>query len=143
LSIVSIYLRPFLLILDLVTNRLLAPAQEAYHFETQVFDASGVKNKTLFGPPSAAIDEGWEQLLKLANVRYSAEEVAKLETRNVIQLPDGDYFGSLWVFHQLHCLVSFLKRFKVLTNRHLRNKFPASYIQSITSPTIQRRRKLC
>lgn len=128
---------------DIKSNSSSAPAQEAYNFETQVFDASGVKNKTLFGPPSEAINRSWEDLLKLANVRYSAEEVVKLETQDVIQLPDGDYFGSLWVFHQLHCLVSLLISFNILADGHLRNKYLDSYIQSITSPTIRKKKRLC
>ena len=40
------------------------------------------------------------------NVRISEDEIAQLgKLDNAIPLPDGGYFGSLTVFHQLHCVV--------------------------------------
>ena len=41
------------------------------------------------------------------NVRISEDEMRQLgKLDNNIPLPDGGYFGSLTVFHQLHCVVS-------------------------------------
>ena len=42
------------------------------------------------------------------NIRISEDEMKRLgKLENAIALPDGGYFGSLTVYHQLHCVVSF------------------------------------
>ena len=40
-------------------------------------------------------------------MRVTEDEMRKLgKLESGIPLPDGGYFGSLTVFHQLHCIVS-------------------------------------
>ena len=40
------------------------------------------------------------------NIRISPETMRKLSREDEgIKLPDGNYYGSLMVFHHLHCLV--------------------------------------
>lgn len=41
------------------------------------------------------------------NIRVSADEMRKLgRIEEGIEFPDGGYFASLMVYHQLHCIVS-------------------------------------
>ncbi|KAF2492905.1 hypothetical protein BU16DRAFT_620214 [Lophium mytilinum] len=57
-------------------------------------------------PPSPATDAAWDDLLSFQNIRVSPSELAtqRENLTNRVQLPNGDYMGSLGVWHQLHCL---------------------------------------
>jgi hypothetical protein len=82
-----------------------------------------------FTPPSEEIDRNWHEIVdRMFSRRLSLwlaqltahildqnlgirEDVMKAMGREKegIKLPDGTYYGSLMVFHHLHCLVSCLK----------------------------------
>ncbi|KAF2803238.1 uncharacterized protein BDZ99DRAFT_169394 [Mytilinidion resinicola] len=57
-------------------------------------------------PPSPATDLAWDDLLSSQFIRASPAELAAQHENltHRVQLPNGDYMGSLGVWHQLHCL---------------------------------------
>ncbi|KAG4437468.1 hypothetical protein IFR05_007050 [Cadophora sp. M221] len=58
-----------------------------------------------FGKPSPEIDANWHQILAPQNIGVSPEHMEELGRLDEgIQLSDGNYFGSLTVYHHLHCL---------------------------------------
>ncbi|XMA20260.1 hypothetical protein WAI453_013051 [Rhynchosporium graminicola] len=82
------------------------PAQEAIQREAQVLSVKINQTSSKFNAdPSTEVDDAWASLFRYANIRITKEEVEKLG-RPSIQLSDGsgDYFGTLDVYHQLHCL---------------------------------------
>ncbi|MCJ1414132.1 hypothetical protein MMC32_000457 [Xylographa parallela] len=85
------------------------PVREARSYDTQIFDHSQVffnyTPKPFSGLPGPELDAEWEDLLQYFNVRISEDEMRQLgKLDSNIPLPDGGYFGSLTVFHQLHCV---------------------------------------
>ncbi|KAL5115116.1 hypothetical protein ACEQ8H_006952 [Pleosporales sp. CAS-2024a] len=59
-----------------------------------------------FGEPSEEIDRNWHNIVAHSNLGIKEEEMRALGRENEgIKLPDGTYFGSIMVFHHLHCLV--------------------------------------
>ncbi|KAI0398267.1 hypothetical protein F5Y17DRAFT_411689 [Xylariaceae sp. FL0594] len=57
------------------------------------------------GEPRQEIDQNWHNLLGHMNTRVPASVMEELgRTEQGIRFPDGTYFGSLMVFHHLHCL---------------------------------------
>lgn len=85
------------------------PARSAIKYETQVFDHSQVffnyTPKPFSGVPSPEKEAAWDSLLKNFNLRLTESEMRSLgKMDDNLPLPDGGYFGSLTVFHQLHCI---------------------------------------
>lgn len=95
------------------------------------FHSFYVQNRSLFDmPPSPEVDDAWQALYDSscqfltgvpfgsyvleAAIRLTKDEAAKLPNTTLpIQGASGGYLGALYVFHQLHCLVSFV------SSRHL------------------------
>ncbi|KNG89428.1 hypothetical protein ANOM_003131 [Aspergillus nomiae NRRL 13137] len=60
---------------------------------------------TYFGEPSEKIDKGWHDLFKYQNIGVDPKLMKEMDRDwEGIQLPDGTYYGSIMVFHHLHCL---------------------------------------
>ncbi|KAI6716189.1 hypothetical protein JHW43_001292 [Diplocarpon mali] len=78
-----------------------AVLKEAKLLFTKINETSNIYN----GDPSPQVDEAWAALFHHANIRVSRGEIARLG-RSSIELRDGsgDFFGTLDVYHQLHCL---------------------------------------
>ena len=58
-----------------------------------------------FGKPGKEVDANWHELMKYHNhglPKSYMDEVGR--TYQGVRFPDGKYFGSLMVFHHLHCL---------------------------------------
>ncbi|KAF2032051.1 hypothetical protein EK21DRAFT_110264 [Setomelanomma holmii] len=62
-----------------------------------------------FAEPSEEIDRNWHEIVEHHNVGIQ-EEVVKVmgRKRKGIKLPDGTCYGSIMVFHHMHCLVRYL-----------------------------------
>ncbi|RDW81845.1 hypothetical protein BP6252_02957 [Coleophoma cylindrospora] len=90
-------------------STLFSPAQEAIVYNTvspAVPSTDGDPDTTPYGGnPSLEGDAAWARLLRPTNIRISGDELFKM---NETSLPlidgSGDYWGSLEVYHQLHCL---------------------------------------
>ena len=85
------------------------PVRSAVRYEKQVFDHSQVffnhTPKPYSGVPSPEKEAAWDELLRNFNIRVSEDEMRHLgKLEHGLPLPDGGYFGSLTVFHQLHCI---------------------------------------
>ncbi|KAK1993307.1 hypothetical protein LX36DRAFT_586633 [Colletotrichum falcatum] len=64
------------------------------------------KNLTYFTQPDAEVERNWHNLVNYQNIRFSKslmEELGRVDEG--IELQDGGFFGSIMVFHHLHCLV--------------------------------------
>ncbi|PVH78108.1 hypothetical protein DL98DRAFT_590632 [Cadophora sp. DSE1049] len=82
------------------------PAQEAISPEAKILSVKINQTSNIFNAePSPKVDEAWSSLFQYANIRITKEEVQRLG-RPSVALSDGsgDYFGTLDVYHQLHCL---------------------------------------
>ncbi|ROW05056.1 hypothetical protein VSDG_00637 [Cytospora chrysosperma] len=83
------------------------PAKEAIkEYHRHSFDGSlGLETKYT-GEPRPEVEEAWGHLFKNYNLRFTAEEMRKLNrTDNPIELRNGGgYFGQLSAYHHLHCL---------------------------------------
>jgi hypothetical protein len=77
------------------------------------------------GPPRKALDDAWEDLTQCnssffflpqyptkltknttdTNLRFTREELGEhANEKSLVALPDGGYFGTLTVYHSLHCV---------------------------------------
>ncbi|KAH9214624.1 hypothetical protein DL95DRAFT_461905 [Leptodontidium sp. 2 PMI_412] len=82
------------------------PAQEAVSREAKVLSVKINQTSNIFNAePSLEVDDAWASLFRYANIRVTKDEI-KRTGRPSIELSDGsgDYFGTLDVYHQLHCL---------------------------------------
>ncbi|KAI8295558.1 Cyclochlorotine biosynthesis protein O [Colletotrichum sp. SAR 10_98] len=73
--------------------------REFYQFE------KGLQNVTYFTEPDAEVDRNWHNILAHQNIRipkHTMEELGRVDEG--IELPGGGYFGSIMVYHHLHCL---------------------------------------
>ncbi|KAK8146374.1 hypothetical protein G3M48_003204 [Beauveria asiatica] len=88
------------------TRFLKSPANDYIAYEVHVMDQFEDRNATMyFGEPSEAIDRNWHEIFEHQNIGLSPELMHELGRESEgIQLPDGTYFGSIMVFHHLHCL---------------------------------------
>lgn len=64
------------------------------------------------GKPSSELDDAWYDLLKPFNTRVPAERYeAAMNNRSSVRVADGsdnpDYYVTLTVYHELHCLMRF------------------------------------
>ncbi|KAK0121763.1 hypothetical protein ONS95_010049 [Cadophora gregata] len=82
------------------------PAQDAIVREAKVLSVKINQTSNMFNAePSPEVDDAWASLFRYANIRITKDEVDRLG-RPSLRLIDGtgDYFGTLDVYHQLHCL---------------------------------------
>ncbi|KAI1172800.1 hypothetical protein F4777DRAFT_560200 [Nemania sp. FL0916] len=80
-----------------------SPAESSLEFERDAID--GVVKKGIFvGPPSASVDAAWADLLAGSNIRIYSDEMNKLGLDSLALSDGSGYLGSLWVFHELHCI---------------------------------------
>ncbi|PNY29797.1 Uncharacterized protein TCAP_00291 [Tolypocladium capitatum] len=93
----------------------LAPANNYITYESHVMEQWEYPSDiAYFGEPSEQIDRNWHDLFEPdlswfghadQNIGFSAELMHELgREEEGIRLPDGTYFGSIMVFHHLHCL---------------------------------------
>ncbi|KAI0153131.1 hypothetical protein GGR57DRAFT_512940 [Xylariaceae sp. FL1272] len=85
-------------------NVIESSATSSIMYGTRVFDE--IDNLNLyFGEPSAALDARWEELLQYQWIQVPKSDMRRLgREEEGIQLPGGGYFGTLAIFHDLHCL---------------------------------------
>ncbi|CZR36085.1 uncharacterized protein FPRO_03655 [Fusarium proliferatum ET1] len=71
--------------------------------QAQVFQH---KHSVYVGKPSSQLDEAWKEMLKNSNIRIKEDEMNHIPGRKeqAIELPDGGYFATLNVYHNLHCI---------------------------------------
>ncbi|SPQ23412.1 1bc153c3-b1e0-449e-8bc9-2e29dcdb6895 [Thermothielavioides terrestris] len=71
--------------------------------EATVFDH---EHSIYVGQPNPALDAAWKKLLANSNIRVTEAEMEAIPGRRsqAIPLPDGGYYGSLNVYHNLHCI---------------------------------------
>ncbi|KAH7412777.1 hypothetical protein BKA64DRAFT_637469 [Cadophora sp. MPI-SDFR-AT-0126] len=84
----------------------IAPAQDAISPEAKILSVKINQTSSIFNAePSPEVDDAWASLFQYANIRITKQEVQQLG-RSSVALSDGsgDYFGTLDVYHQLHCL---------------------------------------
>ncbi|KAH7323277.1 hypothetical protein B0I35DRAFT_510442 [Stachybotrys elegans] len=79
-------------------------ATSALEYGTRVFDE--IDDLDLyFGKPTPELDSRWEDLLKYQWLQVPQADMERLgRVEEGIKLPGGGYFGTLAVFHDLHCL---------------------------------------
>ncbi|MCJ1355116.1 MAG: hypothetical protein MMC33_005107 [Icmadophila ericetorum] len=110
LSVLSLYTVAFFWSLHYLREQFVHdPVRPAINFELQEFDHTQIffnhTAKPYGGAPKPEIDDAWDDLLRGFNMRVTEDEMRQLgKLDNNIPLPDGGYFGSLTVFHQLHCI---------------------------------------
>ncbi|KAJ6472292.1 hypothetical protein C8R47DRAFT_1221798 [Mycena vitilis] len=83
-----------------------SPAQEAIAYKTVKFHRGLQDDIPIYErPPSAAVDQAWEELYEYAASRVPKSEVVKMTNKTwPILNEEGNYVIALDVFHQLHCL---------------------------------------
>ncbi|KAJ4343605.1 hypothetical protein N0V87_000372 [Didymella glomerata] len=76
-----------------------------------------------FTEPSEEIDRNWHDIVEHQNIgiRRDAMKAMGREAEG-IKLPDGTYYGSIMVFHHLHCLVRYATWNSFITGHHADNK---------------------
>ncbi|KAE8336292.1 hypothetical protein BDV24DRAFT_168432 [Aspergillus arachidicola] len=95
-----------------------SPAQNAIERELIFFNVEEKPGTTpggspYAGPPRPELEEAWSHLLQYSNVRLTLDEMKQIDPGrkdDAIELPDGGYFATLQVWHELHC-VKHLHRF--------------------------------
>jgi len=86
-----------------------SPAEQALPLQKHTFVKDdpfhGLPDSVYVGNPSPTLDKAWKDLLRGYNMRISPSTLIKLN-RTSIALADSteDHWGSLEVFHHLHCL---------------------------------------
>ncbi|KAG8424316.1 hypothetical protein J3458_001119 [Metarhizium acridum] len=88
------------------TRFLKSPANDYITYEPYVMEQWELPGDIqYFGEPSKEVDQNWHNIFEHQNIGFSAELMHELgREEEGIRLPDGTYFGSLMVFHHLHCL---------------------------------------
>ncbi|KAJ6602798.1 hypothetical protein DFH09DRAFT_1355000 [Mycena vulgaris] len=83
-----------------------SPAQHMIAYHTVKFDRGLQEDIPIYErPPSAEVDQAWEELYAYAASRVPKSEVVKMtNTTWPILHEEGNYLLALDVFHQLHCL---------------------------------------
>ncbi|KAI0521646.1 hypothetical protein F5B22DRAFT_643821 [Xylaria bambusicola] len=109
---------------DALRDMIPSPARSSIRYETKYFTNDKASASVYFGEPSDQREALWEELLGPSTIRLSAHDLERLgrPKEKGIQLPDGDYIGTLNVFHDLHCL-----------RRVTRLLYPEHYFPNITN----------
>ncbi|KAJ6589321.1 hypothetical protein B0H19DRAFT_235640 [Mycena capillaripes] len=83
-----------------------SPAQDAIVYKKVKFHRGLEDDISIYErPPSAEVDQAWEELYAYAASRVPKSEVSKMmNTTWPILHEEGNYVIALDVFHQLHCL---------------------------------------
>ena len=63
--------------------------------------------------PGSGTDNAWEKLLGNMHIRVTAEELARHNQTSVALTEGGQYLAWLEVFHELHCIVSSGRLYRV------------------------------
>ncbi|KAK5131537.1 hypothetical protein LTR08_000864 [Meristemomyces frigidus] len=81
------------------------PAYGAASYEVVTIDSKKLLPSSFTGNPGPAVDQAWDDLIGRINIRVSEHDLRQINQTS-IQIDDdsGDYWGSLEVFHHLHCL---------------------------------------
>ncbi|KAI8633285.1 hypothetical protein F5Y19DRAFT_471556 [Xylariaceae sp. FL1651] len=112
IALISTYTLLFLIAFQVMTARkecrrpevIDSSATSAIHYGTRVFDEIDNLN-IYFGRPSPELDARWKELLQYQWLQVPESDMRKLgRIDEGIKLPGGGYFGTLAVFHDLHCL---------------------------------------
>ena len=77
-------------------------------FPAQILMPHGTTSSHASGPSQSWPDTIPMLTSKISNIRVSSAEMEAIDLERKYQavaLPDGGYFGTLTVFHELHCLV--------------------------------------
>ncbi|KAI0394288.1 hypothetical protein F5Y17DRAFT_264356 [Xylariaceae sp. FL0594] len=100
---------------DAVSRHVPSPARSAIKYETKYFTIDSVAPSVYFGEPNDVRERLWDELLEPSNVRLSPEMMRQLgrPEDEGVRLPDGDYIGTLGVYHDLHCLRRIARHFYV------------------------------
>ncbi|GAB0139243.1 hypothetical protein EsDP_00007456 [Epichloe bromicola] len=83
-----------------------SPANDYITYEPRVMNQWEYAGDVIyFGEPSEQVDQNWHKMFEHQNIGFSSELMHELgREKEGIKLPGGTYFGSLMVFHHLHCL---------------------------------------
>ncbi|KAI1160691.1 hypothetical protein F5B18DRAFT_631371 [Nemania serpens] len=85
-------------------NSIDSSATSALEYGTRVFDEIDDLDN-YFGRPTPQLEARWKELLKYQWLQIPKSDIEKLGRLDEgIELPDGGYFATLAVFHDLHCL---------------------------------------
>ncbi|KAH8890215.1 hypothetical protein GQ53DRAFT_868018 [Thozetella sp. PMI_491] len=83
-----------------------SPAEDYVKYDIREIDYLDWKDSSdYFGEPSKEIDGNWHELVRYHNIglpKSYMEEVGRVYQG--VEFPDGRYFGSMMVYHHLHCL---------------------------------------
>ncbi|KAF5862309.1 hypothetical protein ETB97_011833 [Aspergillus alliaceus] len=96
-----------LLLVVVLTGLFIAPANDYITYEPRVIgQREAMTAPQYFGEPSEQIVHNWHEIMEHQNIGIPADLMHELGREDEgILLPDGTYFGSIMVFHLLHCLV--------------------------------------
>ncbi|RCI10835.1 hypothetical protein L249_5245 [Ophiocordyceps polyrhachis-furcata BCC 54312] len=82
----------------------LAPAREAVKFHRVRFDGSLGLGSRYTGEPREETESSWNRLFRHYNLRFTAEEMRRMN-RSALELGNGGgFYGQLSAYHHLHCL---------------------------------------
>ncbi|KAF7334528.1 hypothetical protein MVEN_02282600 [Mycena venus] len=103
--LLCVHRRPIYLSRPLTVSK--APAQQAVVYKTVKFHRGLEDDIPIYErPPSAEVDQAWEELYQYAASRIPKPEAVQMtNTTWPILHEEGNYVMALDVFHQLHCLV--------------------------------------
>ncbi|GLA33906.1 hypothetical protein AnigIFM63309_003929 [Aspergillus niger] len=88
-----------------------SPIQGAVSYEKVWYDGSLGNRNRYIGEPRPELEAAWHELTKNNNLRFTKSELQKLN-KSALELADGSgYFGQVMVYHHLHCLLRFDKKF--------------------------------
>jgi len=63
------------------------------------------QSAAFFGEPSKQVDKNWHELVRYHNLGLPESYMRQLgRVEQGVRFPDGKYFGSMMVYHHLHCL---------------------------------------
>ncbi|KAK2028117.1 hypothetical protein LX32DRAFT_720921 [Colletotrichum zoysiae] len=82
-------------------------ANDFIKYEPRVFHQfeRPFQNVTYFTKPDPEVDRNWHNLFEHQNIRLPKHVMEELDRVDEgIELPGGGFFGSIMVFHHLHCI---------------------------------------
>ncbi|KAF7887553.1 hypothetical protein EAF00_009847 [Botryotinia globosa] len=82
-----------------------SPAYDGALYNIVTIESSKLIGSPFSGNPGPAVDKAWDDLMSRINIRISEDDLRKVNGTS-IKLADGsnDYWGSIEVYHHLHCL---------------------------------------
>ncbi|KAG0159721.1 hypothetical protein PDIDSM_7245 [Penicillium digitatum] len=90
---------------SLLKSEAFTPARDAVQPEEKIIHVELKSENEYNGKPNPSNDAAWTRLFKNANIRLKPHELEKTK-RTSVKLSDGsgDFYGTLDVYHQLHCV---------------------------------------